>query len=47
MEKITFLAGRISKMSNGRIAVAIPDFVRRQHEIPTGVQVKVTLGKVV
>ena len=46
MEEITFLA-RVSKMSKGRIAIAIPDFVRRQHEIPTGVQVKVTLKEVV
>ena len=37
MEKITFFE---SQMSKGRIAVVIPDFVRRQHEIPTGVQVK-------
>jgi hypothetical protein len=34
-------------MSKGRIAVVIPDFVRRQHDIPTGVQVKVTLEEVV
>jgi hypothetical protein len=32
-------------MSKGRIAVAIPDFVRR-HEIPTEVQLKVTLEEV-
>jgi hypothetical protein len=35
MEKITFSG--VSKMSKGSIAVAIPDFVRRQHEILTGV----------
>jgi len=44
MEKITFFE---SQMSKGRIAVVIPDFVRRQHEIPTGVQVKVTLEEMV
>jgi hypothetical protein len=38
--------GRLMRWSKGRTAVAIPDFVRRQHEIRTGVQVKVTLEEV-